>query len=446
MSSCPVLAISDFTLPFELQCDALGEGIGAVLIQRRHPIAFESRKLTEIERHYSIYDKEMLAIMHALEKFQQHIVCGKFHVKTDHNSLHYYMNQIYLNNQQQKWMSKIQAYEFDIEYVKGTHNIVADALSRHPCLNTITSITKEWKNHIIPKYAKDYLANEILGGRIPNDEYKVNEDIILYKNRVYLLDNSRMKDNILREYHDKPLVGHQGYYKTYKQIQERYSWKGLKKDVLKHVQECMICQQNKVEQEHLASLLKPLPIPNQKWESISMDFITGLPKLYVKDCIYVIVYRNTKYTHFFAISTNYSVVQIEEVFFKEVFRLHGLPINIVSDKDNLFLRQFWQEHFSLAGTKLTPSTSYHPQTNDQTEIVTKWIEGYFRNYVTRQHKGWTKWLHLGEHCYNNTHHMSIGMSPFKALYGYEATSFGDLVQDSREYLELKTFLNRILTS
>lgn len=170
------------------------------------------------------------------------------------------MNQKDLNNQQQKWMSKIKAYEFDIEYVKGTHNIVANALSRHPCLNTITSIMKEWKNDIIPEYAKDSLANEILEGRIPNDEYKVNEDIILYKNRVYLPANTRMNDKILREYHDSPLAGHQVYYKTYKQIQERYSWKGFKKDVLKHVQECMICQQNKVDQGHPAGLLQPLPI------------------------------------------------------------------------------------------------------------------------------------------------------------------------------------------
>lgn len=167
----------------------------------------------------------------------------------------------------------------------------------------------------------------------------------------------------MREYHDNPLAGHQGYYKTYKQIRERYSWKGLTKDVLKHLQECMTCQQYKIEQGHPAGLLQPLPIPNQKRESISMDFITGLPKAHGKDCIYVIVDRLTKYAHFFAISTNYSVVQKAEVFFKEVFRLHGLPRNIVSDRDSRFLSQFWQELFRLASTELTPSTSYHPQTD-----------------------------------------------------------------------------------
>ena len=88
---------------------------------------------------------------------------------------------------------------------------------------------------------------------------------------------------------------------------------------------------------------------------------------------------------------------------------------------------FWQELFRLVGTELTLSTSYHPQTDGQTEIVNKWLEGYLRNYVSGQQRAWLKWLHLGEYCYNNTHHMSIGMSPFYALYGYHALSFVDMM-------------------
>ena len=99
MSSCPVLAILDFSSPFILECDASGEGIGAVLMQNKHPIAYESRKLTSLESPLSIYDKEMLAIMHALAKFRQYMVCGKFVVKTDHNSLEYFFNQCDLNDQ-----------------------------------------------------------------------------------------------------------------------------------------------------------------------------------------------------------------------------------------------------------------------------------------------------------------------------------------------------------
>jgi hypothetical protein len=93
---------------------------------------------------------------------------------------------------------------------------------------------------------------------------------------------------------------------------------------------------------------------------------------------------------------------------------------------------FWKEFFKLVGTALTPSTSYHPQTNGQTEIVNKWVEGYLRNYVEGQHKAWVRWLHLGEYCYNTTHHMSIGMTPFRALYSYDPLSFVEIAfGDSR---------------
>ena len=113
-----------------------------------------------------------------------------------------------------------------------------------------------------------------------------------------------------------------------------------------------------------------------------MDFITGLPMVQGKDCIFVVVDRLTKYAHFFAISAHHTAAQVAELFFREIFRLHGLPKTIVSDRDSCFMGGFWQELFRLVGTELTPSTSYHPQTDGQTEIVNKWLEGYLRNYVS----------------------------------------------------------------
>lgn len=110
-----------------------------------------------------------------------------------------------------------------------------------------------------------------------------------------------------------------------------------------------------------------------------MDFITGLPNAQGKNCIYVVVDRLTKYGHFYAISASYTAIQVAKVFFREVFILHGLPKTIISDRDSKFMSAFWQEIFRLSGTKLTPSTSYHPQTDGQTEIVNKWLEGYLRN-------------------------------------------------------------------
>ena len=156
------------------------------------------------------------------------------------------------------------------------------------------------------------------------------------------------------------MFGHQGFTKTYRTIRERFSWKGLKEDVLQHIRECEVCQRNKGEMSHPASLLQPLPIPEGKWESISMDFITGLPMVQGKDCIFAVIDWLTKYAHFFAISAHYTAAQVAELFFREIFRLHGLPKTIISDRDSRFMGGFWQELFRLVGTELTLSTSYHP--------------------------------------------------------------------------------------
>jgi len=154
-----------------------------------------------------------------------------------------------------------------------------------------------------------------------------------------------------------------------------------------------------------------------------MDFIIGLPKVYGRDCIYMVVEKLTKYVHLFVIPTKYSASQVAYLFFKEVFRLHGLPWNIISDRDNRFLSVFWQELFRLSKTALTPNTSYHPQTYGKTNIVNKWIEGYLKNYVAGQQQAWKKWFHLRENFYNTTHHISIGMSPLWELYVYGTPSF-----------------------
>jgi hypothetical protein len=311
-------------------------------------------------------------------------VGGRFVVRTDHNNLKYFLEKKDLSERQQKWVSKLQAYDFDIEYVKGKKNVVVDALSRRPSVFSLAEVSTDWKSTLLVEYSKNTFACELMEGTNQDDRYRVVDDIIYYKERIYLVPESMLKDKILREVHDAPLAGHPGYLKTYRQVRERFSWKGLKEDVLWYVRECRTCQQNKSEMTHPTGLLQPLPIPERKWESISMDFITGLPKVQGRDCIYVVVDRLTKYAHFFSIPSEYNASQVADLFFREVFRLHGLLRNIVSDRDNRFLSAFWQELFRLSGMELTPSTSYHPQTDGQTEIVNKWVEGYLRNYVSGQ--------------------------------------------------------------
>ena len=174
-----------------------------------------------------------------------------------------------------------------------------------------------------------------------DDRYRVVNEIIYYRDWIFLTEGSQLKKKILQASHDSPLVGHQGFTKTYRAIRERFSWKSLKEDVLQHIRECDVFQMNKGEMSHPAGLLQPLPIPEGKWECVSMDFITGLPMVQGKDCIFVVVDRLTKYSHFFAISAHYTAAQVAAMFFREIFRLHGLPKTITNDRDSRFMGGFW---------------------------------------------------------------------------------------------------------
>jgi hypothetical protein len=258
MSMCPVLALPDFAQPFTVECDASREGIGAVIMQNRHPIVYESRKLRGPELLYTIYDKEMLAIMHALAKFRQYLVGAKFALRTNHNNLKYFLDQKDLNERQQKWVSKIQAYDFDIEFVKGKNNVVADALSRRPSVYAMTDISVDWKAHLLVEYSKNKFACEVMDGQVQDDNFRIMDDIIYYKGRIFLVPESTFKAKVLQASHDSPVAGHQGFIKTYRQIWERFAWKGLKEDVMRHMKECTTCQANKDEHTHPAGLLQPL--------------------------------------------------------------------------------------------------------------------------------------------------------------------------------------------
>lgn len=146
---------------------------------------------------YSTYDKEMLAIMHALSKFRQYLVGRKFIVRTDHNSLKYFLGQKDLNERQQKWVSKIPAYDFDIEYVNGKNNLATDALSRKPSIVafcSLSEISADWKSQLLVEYSKNQHACEIMDGIIQDVRYMIVDDVIYYKGRIYLVPESKLKN------------------------------------------------------------------------------------------------------------------------------------------------------------------------------------------------------------------------------------------------------------
>jgi hypothetical protein len=130
-----------------------------------------------------------------------------------------------LNERQQKWVSKLQAYDFDIEYVKGKKNVVSDALSRRPEMCSFIEISADWKSHLVVEYSKNKFACEVRDHDTQQDRYKVVDDIIYYKDRIYLVPESALKEKIMEAMHNTPLAGHPRYFKTYMKIRERFTWK-----------------------------------------------------------------------------------------------------------------------------------------------------------------------------------------------------------------------------
>jgi hypothetical protein len=227
-----------------------------------------------------------------------------------------------------------------------------------------------------------------------------------------------LKRFILDELHKIPYTGHPGYQKMITTTKKLFYWSRMKKDIDDYLAKCLECQQVKVEHRHPTGLLQPLPIPEWKWETISMDFITGLPKSTKQnDTIMVVVDKLSKVAHFIPVKSTCKAIDIANIFMKEIFRLHGMPKEIISDRDTKFTSNFWKSLFVGFETKLLFSTTYHPQTDGKTERVNQVLEDMLRMHVMHQPKKWENYLPLVEFSYNNGYQESLKMSPFEALYG-----------------------------
>ena len=423
LSQAPVLSMPDFSKNFVLETDASGHGLGVVLLQGEHPIAYFSKVLGKRARTKAIYEKELMAIALAVQKWRHYLIGRRFVVRTDQKSLKFLLEQREVGQEYQKWLRKLLGYTFDIQYKPGSANKIADALSREysvTCCNLSSSHLIDWER-VQQNIAKDpwlqRMVHTLEQGLSAPKWFSLNNGILMYKNRVVLPKKSEMVGKLLKEYHDSPMGGHAGDYKTYQRIAADWFWPGIRKDVTKHVLECAVCQQQKSSSLSPMGLLQPLPIPDQIWEEISMDFIEGLPKSFGWDTIMVVVDRLSKYSHFIPLKHPFSAPGVAQSFMKEVVRLHGIPSSIVSDRDKVFMSKFWEELFTLQGTSLQRSTAYHPQSDGQTEVVNKRLEAYLRCFISGKPKVWSKWLSWAEFHYNTSWHSSTNCTPFKAVYG-----------------------------
>lgn len=225
------------------------------------------------------------------------------------------------------------------------------------------------------------------------------------------------RKQIFEELHSNSIGGHSGKRATLKRIREYFYWPTINQTIGQWVRECATCQQIKGETVKSPGLLQPLAIPHEPWRDIAMDFITGLPKSKGFEVIWVLVDRFSRYGHFLPLSHPISAKGLASVFFEQIYRLHGLPETIVSDRDSLFLSEFWQSLFKLSGTRLHMSTAYHPQSDGSTERVNQCLEQYLRSMTSETPKNWAMWLPSAEWWYNTTFHTTLQATPYQIVYG-----------------------------
>jgi hypothetical protein len=197
-----------------------------------------------------------------------------------------------------------------------------------------------------------------------------------------------MKPKVLALVHDSPLGGHSGYLKILVRAKRDWHWQGMKQDVKSYIKGCEICQRIKSETCKPVGLLQPLSIPSKLWHSISMDFIKGLPTSSKQNVILVVVDRLTKYVHFVALAHLYTASRVATLFMHHVFKLHGMPSSIVSDRDTAFTSLFWEELFRKQRVELAMSSSYHPQSDGQIEVVNRSLEQYLRAFAADKPNLW----------------------------------------------------------
>ncbi|KAG7594094.1 Zinc finger CCHC-type superfamily [Arabidopsis thaliana x Arabidopsis arenosa] len=426
LTHAPVLALPDFEEMFEVECDASGLGIGAVLHQRKRPVAFFSEKLSGATLNYPTYDKELYALVRALETWQHYLLSKEFIIHTDHETLKHLRGQTSLKRRHAKWLEFIETFPYVIKYKKGKENVVADALSRRYALISTMEARVMGFEHIKDLYKDDPDFKEAYEacGKGAYGSYYLH-DGFLFRDKRLCVPQGSLRELLLREAHGGGLMGHFGVDKTLVVVVDHFFWPHLKKDVEKHCSRCVICHKAK-SRLHPHGLYLPLPIPNAPWVDISMDFVLGLPKIRHKDSVFVVVDRFSKMAHFIPCDKTNDATQIADLFFKEVVRLHGIPRTIVSDRDSKFLGHFWRTLWRKLGTKLLFSTTCHPQTDGQTEVVNRTLSTLLRVTLGRNLKTWLDCLPFIEFAYNHATHSATKMSPFEVVYGFNPLTPLDL--------------------
>ena len=431
LTTAPVLALpklGDDAPEFEVITDASGFGIGACLMQDGHPIAFESRTMSPAERNYCTGEQELLAVVHACKVWRPYLECGRqVTVTTDHRPNTFLATQTLMSRRKARWIEFLSRFVIQWQYKPGRTN-VADPLSRQPNLLPVQGSDGDSDNapHMTP--AQHPLMEDIIAAYDADPWFAVYNNVARLQKRAGLYvtehgqvcvpNDQELRERIIAESHNPAYRGHPGIRKTTKNVQRDHAWPGLTTDVERYVACCPSCQCNKPTSQRPGGLLQPLPLPDYPWQSVALDFIVQLPKdKHGYNAILTFTDRLTKMVHFVKCKTTINAEHTAQLFLENVFRLHGLPETLISDRGSIFVSRFWKEIWRALGMNLTYSTAYHPQTDGQSERTNRTLEQYLRQYVSRNQGDWSMHLTAAEFAINNAYQESVKNSPFMLNYG-----------------------------
>ncbi|WVZ70642.1 hypothetical protein U9M48_019290 [Paspalum notatum var. saurae] len=407
LTHAPLLQLPDFNKVFELECDTSGIGLGAVLLQEGKPVAYFSEKLSGASLKYSTYDKELYALVRTLHTWQHYLWHREFIIHSDHEALKHIRTQTNLNRRHANWVEFIESFPYIIKHKNGKDNVIADALSRrYTKLDfKIFGLQTVKDQYVDDADFKDVFAH-CMNGK-PWGTFHIQDGFLFRANKL-CVPASSVRLLLLQEAHGGGLMGHFGVYKTREVLAAHFFWPRMRADVERLVARCTTCQKAKSRLNN-HGLYMPLPVPTSPWLDISMDFVLGLPRTKKgRDSIFVVVDRFSKMAHFIPCHKTDDASNVAELFFREIIRLHGIPNTIVSRSS------LWNK----LGTKLLFSTTCHPRTDGQTEVVNRTLSTMLRAVLDKNLKRWEDCLPHVEFAYNRATHSSTKMCPFQIVYGY----------------------------
>ncbi|GKC97815.1 putative reverse transcriptase domain-containing protein, partial [Tanacetum coccineum] len=355
LCEAPILALPEGNEDFVIYWDASHQGLGTVLMQKEKVIAYESRQLKPHEENYTTHDLELGVVVFALKIWRHYFYGTKCTVFIDHESLQHILDLKELNMRQRRWLELLVDYDCEIRYHPGKANVVADALRRKELIKPLRAIKEE------------NIEAENLRGMEKAFEVRPNGTLCI-KNRSWLPFFGGLRDLIMHESHKSKYSIHPGSDKMYQDLKKLYWWSKIKAIIAEYVGKCLTNSRVKAECEKPSGLLIQPEISIWKWERITMDFITKLPKTSNRHAkIWVIIDRRTKLAHFIPTRETDSMETLIRLYIKEIVSRHGVLISIISDHDSHFTSRFWQSMQNAMGTQLDMSTAYHPQTDGQGE-------------------------------------------------------------------------------